>query len=241
MEELLLHNKGERVSYSKTNWSAAVPMTVANLQKMEGQYSLILEDLAAHVLAGHPLLYRPRADMDDYFWCADNDGSGSTLDADTISGFHASEISGGVPAGFMGWWDPRNGAVPTGWLFCDGSSGTYDMRLHFPVGASGTVAAGTEVGNSQITPEGSITVGACTLTVANIHHTHNIYDYYSAAQGIVYTNGSRNIYPCYSSTTASATTGYSGGGGSHDHPGTFEGQATALDPVYQYLVIIEKS
>ncbi len=211
-------------------------MSVANLQKMESQYALVLEDLATHVTAGHPLVYRPKTDMDSYFWHAGNDGDGSTLDADTISGLHASEIAGGVPSGFMAWWDPRNGAVPTGYLFCDGSSGTYDMRLHFPVGASGTVAAGTEVGNSQITPEGSITVGGCTLTPANIHHTHTGDDYYSYHEVYWYTQLAANA-----TVTREINTSSVGSGGSHDHPGTFAGDPTAIDPVFQYLVIIEKS
>lgn len=229
------------MGYTKTPWNTDVPMSLSNLQKMESQYSLVLEDLAAHVLAGHPALYRTKEDMDDYFWNGDNDGESSGLNADTISGFHASEIAGGAPAGFMAWWDPRNGSVPTGWMFCNGENGTYDMCNHFPVGASGTVAAGTEVGNSQITPEGSIDVGACTLTVANIHHVHNIYDYYSASKGTVYQNGEDAVYPCDSSTTASASTGTAGSGGSHDHDGTFDGDASPLDPVFQYLVIIETS
>ncbi len=229
------------MAYSKTPWASNTPISIANLQKIESQYTLFLANLATHVTTGHPATYYTEALMDSYFWHADNDGDGSTLNVDTLSGEHAAAIAGGIPSGFMGWWNPENGAVPASWLFCNGSNGTYDMRNRFPVGASGTLAAGSAVGNSQVTPEGTITVGACTLTTENIHHTHNIYDYFLATIGTVYTNGDSSGYMCYTVSYAAATTSATGGGGSHDHPGTFTGNAASLDPLFQYLVIIQRS
>ena len=226
------------MTYTKKTWVIGNAMAVLDLQHLETQYTEILDELAAHVPIGHPSVYRPRADMDSYFWHSGNDGSGSGLEADTLGGSHASEIMGGVPSGLMFWWYPGNGPVPDGFYFCDGNNGTYDMRSRFPVGASGTLAVGSTVGNASITPEGNIRVGGCTLTPSNIFHTHSIIDYYSASHdqdiGAAYLHAG-------TTNTPTVITASVGGGSPHTHPGTFVGDATALDPVFRYLVIIQKS
>ena len=229
------------MTYTPKTWTTSDPVAVADLLHLDSQYAAIETDLAAHVLTGHPAAYRTKTDMDSYFWNADNDGAGSSLNADTLVGLHAAEISGGVASGIMFWWYPGNGAVPAGHYFCDGSNGTYDMRNRFPVGASGTLAVGSTVGNATISAEGTVSVTATTLTVANIFHTHTLLDSRDAAH-IQYENsgGYSPIAHDYTDN-ANATTNYQGTGNSHAHPGTFAGDAKALDPLFQYLVIIQKS
>jgi hypothetical protein len=225
------------MTYEKTEWTSDTPIGVENLQKSEAQYDLFMQDFFSHVATGHPATYYTKALMESYFWYDSKDGVGSTLNADTISGVHASSISGGIPPGLMAWWNPANGAVPSGYLFCDGSSGTYDMRSRFPVGASGTNPAGTACGNSNITPEGTIAVGACTLTVPQIFHTHGLYDSYNGT----FEGWGDLVGSCASQINNPSITSSVGGGGSHDHPGTFVGNAVSLDPLFQYLVIIQRS
>jgi hypothetical protein len=240
LERVLFYLQGGiKMAYTKTTWVSNTLISVANLQKIETQYTLFLADLETHIATGHPSLYYTKTLMDSYFWDADNDGSDSTLNADTLGGSHAAAIAGGIPSGFMGWWNPQNGAVPASWLFCDGNSGTYDIRNRFPIGASGTLAAGSAVGNSQITPEGSITVAACTLTVPQIFHIHATTDAYSWQDRKL--SGSNSPYICSSVNNETRNTSTAGGGGSHDHPGTFAGDAKALDPFFNYLVIIQRS
>lgn len=227
------------MAYEKTTWSTDSVLSVEDLQKIETQYDLALEDLDDHVEAGHTDRYYTRAEMDSLFWSVNNDGNGSGLNVDTLSGRHASEIIGGVPSGFMCFWNPQNGSVPSGWYFCDGSNGTPDMRDHFPIGASGT--AGGEVGNSSITPMGSITVASCTLTIQNIAHSHTLIDAYG--QGTNETNvWGTGKHVCGQLTDSpNHYTDAAGGGGSHNHSGTFAGNASGIDPVYRYLVIIQKA
>lgn len=228
------------MTYEKTTWSTDSVLSVENLQKIETQYDLTLGDLDAHVAAGHTDRYYTREEMDSLFWSENNDGDGSGLNADTISGRHAPEIMGGVPSGFMCWWNPENGSIPAGWSFCDGSNGTPDMRAHFPIGASGT--AGGEIGNSSITPMGSVTVASCTLTVANIHHSHNLYDGYGQHPTLeTDVWGTGKVVAGEYTDSPNKYTGSAGGGGSHNHPGTFAGNASSIDPVYRYLVIIQKA
>lgn len=224
------------MSYEKTSWSASTPLTVSNLSHIEDQHPEIMTDLEAHDDAGHPSLYRTKSEMNSYFWSAGNDGSGSGLNADTLEGVHAAAISGGVPSGFMGWWNPENGAVPSGFLFCDGSNGTLDMRNRFPIGASETV--GATGGNANITPEGNITIAPTTLTVANIHHVHTMLDQAQGRLNAWLWSGSG--FPVGNTEFPSVTASV-GGGGSHDHPGTFTGDLIDISPLFRYLVIIQKS
>ena len=225
------------MTYSKKIWGPAEALNLANLQHMDGQYSAIIADLATHIGEGHPSVYRPKSDMDQYFWHAGNDGHGSGLDADTLEGTEAASIVGGVDPGIMCWWYPENGPIPSGFLFCDGSNGTMDMRLKYPIGASSTISVNQAVGNSVITPLASATVGPCTLTVPNIFHTHQGEDDYNS------NNDQDSGYSTVAKDAIEITINTSsvGGGGSHVHPGTFTGTQKNIDPLFTYLVIIQKS
>lgn len=225
------------MAYSKKIWGPAEALNLANLQHMDGQYSAIIADLATHIDAGHPTVYRPKSDMDQYFWHAGNDGHGSGLDADTLEGTEAASIVGGVDPGIMCWWYPENGPIPSGFLFCDGSNGTMDMRLRYPIGASSTISVNQAVGNSVITPLASATVGSCTLTVPNIFHTHQGEDDYDYAwnQDSGYSSVAKDTIEITINTSSV------GGGGSHVHPGIFTGTQKNIDPLFKYLVIIQKS
>lgn len=229
------------MAYTKKIWTESDMIALSDLEHLDSQYDEILSDLETHISNGHPATYRPKTDMDQYFWHSGNDGHGSTLDADTLNGSHASGIVGGVDSGIMVWWYPENGAIPSGFFFCDGSNGTMDMRNRFPIGASGTISVNQEVGNSQITPVCSCTVGACTLTVPQIHHTHTLSDYRQRSYSGDAAAGSGGYTFTNEVDDANATTGSTGGGGSHTHPGSFTGDAKSLDPLFTYLVIIQKS
>jgi hypothetical protein len=228
------------MTYTKKTWTETDVLTLADLEHLDGQYDEISTDLAAHIITGHPTVYRPATDMDQYFWHAENDGDGSTLDADTLDGSHAEDIVGGVDSGIMVWWYPENGDVPDGFLFCDGSNGTMDMRNRFPIGASETISVNEEIGNSQITPVCSCTVGACTLTLPQIFHSHYLVDYHDYDL-FVWTGDDSSSPPRTTAVDGTGSTSSAGGGGSHTHPGSFTGDAKSLDPLFTYLVIIQKS
>jgi hypothetical protein len=227
------------MTYTPKAWTTGDAVAVADLLHLDTQFSEIATDLAAHVIAGHPAVYRTKADSDDVFWHAGNDGAASGLDADTLSGLHSASISGGVASGIMFWWYPGNGNVPAGYYFCDGSNGTEDMRNRYPIGASGTLAVGATVGNATVSAEGTVTIGACTLTVAQIAHAHTLLDARSA--NAVMVSSAAGGTPALNAALDTTPTAASGGGGSHTHPGTFAGDSKSLDPLFQYLTIIQKS
>jgi microcystin-dependent protein len=67
-----------------------------------------------------------------------------------------------MPAGGIIMWSGAIGAIPAGWLLCDGTSGTPDLRDRFVVGAGSGYAVGEQGG-----------LGAVSLTTAQVPaHTH---------------------------------------------------------------------
>ena len=229
------------MSYTKEVWTDSKPLNMADLLHMETQVTESLADLTTHDETGHPSLYYTKTLMDEYFWSENNDGLDSGLNADMLNGEHASDIISGIVSGFMGWWDARNGVIPSGFLFCDGTLGTLDMRGRFPVGA-GTLGVGATGGNSVITPEGSIVIGGCTLTPQQILHSHGYIDnntssvqHFSPGGDGTYQNKSSD------STATGQITSTVGGNTPHTHPGTFAGDPVSMYPMYNTLIVIQKS
>ena len=125
---------------------------------------------------------------------------------------------GAVPTGVIAMWSGAAGAIPSGWVICDGNNSTPNLTDKF-IKSTGT-AGGTG---------GSATTGATTLTTAQMPaHTHS---------RTPYTPGSAAAYAAsnYDSffDAASATTSSTGGGGSHTHPQS--------EPVYFALIFIMKT
>lgn len=114
-------------------------------------------------------------------------------------------VQASVPAGVILLWSGSIASIPTGWLLCNGSSGTPDLRDKFVVGAGSTYAVGATGGSATT-----------TLAEANLpSHTHSL-----SATG---TTGTESVGHTHSGTTgtesANHTHGVSGytGGQTADH------------------------
>lgn len=71
---------------------------------------------------------------------------------------------GGTPTGIIAIWSGSAASIPTGWLLCDGTNGTLNLRDKFIVGAGSTYAVGDTGG-----------VDTVTLSVAQMpSHTHTV-------------------------------------------------------------------
>ena len=107
-------------------------------------------------------------------------GSGAVTDV-KIGGMASSKLTGalpaidgssltglaGVPTGIIAIWSGATNAIPTGWLICDGTNSTPDLRDRFIIGAGSTHSPGAT--------GGSTSTGSHTLTVAQLashNHTH---------------------------------------------------------------------
>jgi hypothetical protein len=105
-------------------------------------------------------------------------------------------------AGMIMLWSGSSATIPSGWLLCDGSNSTPDLRNRFVVGATSTYAVGATGGSAD-----AIVVShthTATSTVTDPGHAHG---YIASAPGNYYGNVNGGNPGAVSSTTNSASTG----------------------------------
>jgi microcystin-dependent protein len=104
-----------------------------------------------------------------------------------------------IPSGLIAIWSGSTGSIPSGWLICDGTSGTPDLRSSFIIGAGSTYSVGQTGGSADAI------VVSHTHTVTDPGHKHNVAStgasstLINASAGL--TTGSNSV------TTDTATTG----------------------------------
>lgn len=60
-------------------------------------------------------------------------------------------LANGIPSGAIMLWSGSVASIPSGWLLCNGSSGTPDLRDRFVVGAGSTYAVAATGGSANAT------------------------------------------------------------------------------------------
>ena len=68
-------------------------------------------------------------------------------------------ISALVPSGVVMMWSGSANAIPSGYVLCDGSNGTPDLRNRFVIGAGSNYAVGATGGGSTTTSVGDVEAG----------------------------------------------------------------------------------
>jgi hypothetical protein len=71
-------------------------------------------------------------------------------------------------AGMIMLWSGSSASIPSGWLLCDGSNSTPDLRNRFVVGATSTYAVGATGGSA----DAIVVSHTHTATVTDAGHTH---------------------------------------------------------------------
>ena len=115
-----------------------------------------------------------------------------------------------IPSGGIIIWSGSSASIPSGWLLCDGSNSTPDLRNRFVVGATSTYAVGATGGSAD-----AIVVShthTATVTDPGHFHTGGAALYYigdSGSYGYV-TNVANTSTAVTGITVANSTTGSSG-------------------------------
>ena len=108
-------------------------------------------------------------------------------------------LANGVPSGAIMLWSGSIASIPSGWLLCNGSSGTPDLRSRFVVGAGTTYAVAATGGSADAT----LVSHTHTATVTDPGHFHTyIASTIGGTGGLTATNDSAPIR-----NTSTATTG----------------------------------
>ena len=148
-----------------------------------------------------------------------NAGSSGSNGAQGAAGSDAS-----LPSGVIVIWSGSTGSIPSGWVLCNGSNSTPDLRDRFVVGAGSAYSVGNTGGSSSVTLSTS-QIPAHNHGISDPGHDHDTtVDGHHLFDG----NGSQSIgyggpggYPAQEFELYNATTGISiqnaGGGGSHEN------------------------
>ena len=111
----------------------------------------------------------------------------------------AADVNAILPSGCIVLWSGSIASIPAGWILCNGSGGSPDLRDRFVVGAGSSYAVDSTGGESTH-----------TLTTAEMpSHTHTI----DARSGTAGTNVAATL----ASGTVTPSTGSTGGGGAHEN------------------------
>lgn len=105
-----------------------------------------------------------------------------------------------VPTGLIAIWSGSTGSIPSGWLLCNGTNGTPDLRNSFILGAGSTYSVGQTGGSADAI------VVSHTHTVTDPGHVHNTA---STGSGTLQNAAASGDLNATTSTTNSAVTGIS--------------------------------
>jgi len=122
----------------------------------------------------------------------------------------------GVPSGFIGLWSGSVASIPSGWVLCNGSNSTPDLRNFFIVGAGDAYAVGATGGSNTValaeTNLPGHTHSVSGTTASDGAHTHNV-------SGNTSNTGAHthNVSGNTSNTGAHTHSGSTSNTGSHTH------------------------
>jgi hypothetical protein len=106
-------------------------------------------------------------------------------------------------AGMIMLWSGSSATIPSGWLLCDGSSSTPDLRNRFVVGATSTYAVGATGGSA----DAIVVSHTHTATVTDAGHNHTVVVGNQGVQNLAGGGGSGSTTQSATLTTNSNTTG----------------------------------
>ena len=124
-------------------------------------------------------------------------------------------LANAIPSGLISMWSGTIASIPSGWVLCNGSNSTPDLRNRFIIGAhsdSVGVAYTTVTGSNTQTggTKDAIVVShthTATSTVTDPGHTHPVPTLFQAGSETAVSRSSSNNGPTISFNTTSNTTG----------------------------------
>ena len=129
---------------------------------------------------------------------------------DNLYGIIGTQSSGGgggttIPSGLIAIWSGATGAIPSGWLLCDGTNGTPDLRNSFVLGAGNSYSVGQTGGSTDAIIVSHTHTATSTSTVTDPGHNHT---YNQATNTLPQSGNSTQVFTSNTSqSTSTASTG----------------------------------
>jgi len=148
----------------------------------------------------------------------------------------------GFPSGGIIIWSGSSASIPSGWLLCDGSSSTPDLRNRFVVGATSTYAVGATGGSANaivVSHTHTATVATTSLT-GTITNQYVAGDTYGNTTG-VFSQSNGNVDGDGGESRPGRTINFDG---SHSHTATISTEGSSgtnanLPPYYALCYIMK--
>ena len=105
-----------------------------------------------------------------------NGGTGATTASSARTNLDVAQAVYAVPSGGIIMWSGSIATIPTGWLLCNGSSGTPDLRNRFVIGSGSTYAVASTGGSADAVVVSHSHGGATQSQSANHVHNYNKLD-----------------------------------------------------------------
>lgn len=233
---------------SHNPWVASDTLTTTTLNNFETIYDETYNGcLITH---NHDNLYETKTEMEaKYYYSGNLTGSDADYIRSTNLGrnLHASELSAYcVQSGLIILWYGSVASIPEGWVLCDGTNGTRDLRSRFVVGAGDTYNVAATGGSNTVTPAGALAVESHILTEAEMGpHIHPFLDKSTPSFTTYSYNWAGTVMAGEPDAYKSGNTPAAGSGTGHNHS-VAEGTALTNDntsqmPYYYALAYIQKT
>jgi len=155
-----------------------------------------------------------------YKFIIQNASGTSLITLDNLYGIlqNAPAVSNTVPSGLIAIWSGSTGSIPSGWLLCNGSNGTPDLRNSFVLGAGNTYAVGATGGSTDAIVVSHTHTATSVVSDPSHSHTFNVNNSGTSYGGGPVIPGSGSTYGTNAATTGitvattNATAGVSGSG-----------------------------
>ena len=134
-------------------------------------------------------------------------------------------------AGMIMLWSGSTGSIPAGWVLCNGSNSTPDLRDRFVIAAGSTYAVGATGGSA----DAIVVTHTHTATVTDPGHLHTVPVYSITNAGIGPGGNAGPIMPGSGISTGTASTGISVSNASAGTSGT----GANLPPYYALAYIMK--
>jgi hypothetical protein len=146
-------------------------------------------------------------------------GTSTTQIASTA--FVATAVSAAIPSGGIIIWSGSAAAIPTGWVLCNGSNSTPDLRDRFVVGVGSTYSVGNTGGSANAIAVSHTHTASSTVTDPGHNHTSGTTAYagqqvlQAGAQGGSAPNGSVQVISATTGITVATTVNSAGSSGTN--------------------------